>query len=462
MSFVNRIRPALSAIIASISLAASALAGGTPLGSAFTYQGQLKQGGSPYSGVAEFQFRLYDAATAGNQIGSTIALMRGNAPTVSNGVFKATLDFGLDGNGFPAFNGDARWLEVDVRTGLGSFITLSPRQAITATPYALATRGIAADSNGFVGIGTGLPEAPLHVLRGSAGAVAAFSLSSLALEGSTHNYLQMLAPTGFENGILFGYPTTGAAEGGIIYNGAATNNGLEFRTNGNLTRMSINAIGQVMIHNSNLFGGQLMVEANGYGIWANTSGEGQAIIGQANSTTGMTTGVWGISKSPAGSGVEGRNYATTGGAIGVRAKCDSSAGYDFFAAGAGVDYGTTSSIRWKRNIMPIADPLDRVEQIRGVWYDWDAAHGGRHDVGMIAEEVGKVMPEIVAWEANGIDANGMDYGKLTPLLVEAVKALRAEKDEQFAALEQEKQQLRDRLAALEAAVARLTPVRDRP
>ena len=41
---------------------------------------------------------------------------------------------------------------------------------------------------------------------------------------------------------------------------------------------------------------------------------------------------------------------------------------------------------------------------------------------MIAEEVGRVLPGIVVYEANGIDANGMDYSRLTPLLVEVAKA----------------------------------------
>jgi hypothetical protein len=48
---------------------------------------------------------------------------------------------------------------------------------------------------------------------------------------------------------------------------------------------------------------------------------------------------------------------------------------------------------------------------------------------MIAEEVGKVLPEIVDYEENGIDAVGMDYSKLTPLLVEAVKTLKRQADE---------------------------------
>ena len=49
-------------------------------------------------------------------------------------------------------------------------------------------------------------------------------------------------------------------------------------------------------------------------------------------------------------------------------------------------------------------------------------------MGMKTEEVGEVLPEIVQYEENGIDATGMDYSKLTSLLVEAVKALKKKND----------------------------------
>ncbi len=96
--------------------------------------------------------------------------------------------------------------------------------------------------------------------------------------------------------------------------------------------------------------------------------------------------------------------------------------YDFYAAGPGTNYGSSSSKRWKKNIVEIPDPIKKIKRLRGVYFDWDAAHGGQHDVGCIAEEVGKVLPEIVVYEENGIDADGMDYSKLTPLLIEAIKA----------------------------------------
>jgi uncharacterized protein involved in exopolysaccharide biosynthesis len=52
-------------------------------------------------------------------------------------------------------------------------------------------------------------------------------------------------------------------------------------------------------------------------------------------------------------------------------------------------------------------------------------------MGMIAEEAGKVVPEVVSYEDNGKDARGIDYARLTALLIEAVKQQQAEIKEQW-------------------------------
>ena len=78
-----------------------------------------------------------------------------------------------------------------------------------------------------------------------------------------------------------------------------------------------------------------------------------------------------------------------------------------------------SSRRWKTNIHPLNDALGKIERLRGVSYDLKAS--GKHEIGVIAEEVGEVVPEVVSYEANGKDAQGVDYGRLTALLIEAVK-----------------------------------------
>jgi len=123
--------------------------------------------------------------------------------------------------------------------------------------------------------------------------------------------------------------------------------------------------------------------------------------------------------------------------------------YDFYASGMGTDYGSSSSIRWKHDIRQIDEPLDKVCRLRGVYFTWDAEHGSEHDVGMIAEEVGEVLPEIVQYEKDSEYAKGMDYSRLTPLLVEAVKELKTEVDE----LRKANAQLRDRLEAIEKNAA---------
>jgi hypothetical protein len=100
------------------------------VGTAFTYQGRLTDGGVPANGTYDFDFLLYDLPSAGTIIGH---LPKGDV-TVTNGLFVVSLDFGAS-----AFSGQARYLQIWVRPGssTGSYTALSPRQEMTATPYAL-------------------------------------------------------------------------------------------------------------------------------------------------------------------------------------------------------------------------------------------------------------------------------------------------------------------------------------
>ena len=114
-----------------ISLARWALAQGTgpqgaSLGAGFTYQGRLTDtAGVP--GPCDLQFTLYDAASGAGQIGTP---QTKSGVTLNDGYFTVELDFGAG-----AFNGDARYLKIEVNCGSG-YTTLSPRQALTAAPYA--------------------------------------------------------------------------------------------------------------------------------------------------------------------------------------------------------------------------------------------------------------------------------------------------------------------------------------
>jgi hypothetical protein len=126
----------------------------TALGTSFSYQGRLVDAGSPANGAYDFQFLLEDSETGGAQIGSTAVKAD---VVVTNGLFTTDLDFGA-----AAFNGDARWIEIQVRAGSssGAYTVLSPRQSVSPAPYALYAKA----TGGFV--------VPLAVSGTSAGAPA--------------------------------------------------------------------------------------------------------------------------------------------------------------------------------------------------------------------------------------------------------------------------------------------------
>ena len=102
----------------------------------FTYQGKLNNGGSPANGTYELEFKVFDALTGGNQQGGTLDFTNANsnAVSVTGGVFTVQLDFG-------SAAAPNRFLEMGVRKpGDSAFTTLSPRQPLTAVPYAFRSQ----------------------------------------------------------------------------------------------------------------------------------------------------------------------------------------------------------------------------------------------------------------------------------------------------------------------------------
>ncbi len=127
---MTTIRPlALAACIAVAGLAAPALA--QPLTDAFTYQGRLIDAGSPADGGYDFEFRLFNAATGGTQLGGTIT--RTNQ-AVENGVFTQTLNFG------DQFEADRVFIEIRTRPNGAANYTTLPRQGLATTPFASQAR----------------------------------------------------------------------------------------------------------------------------------------------------------------------------------------------------------------------------------------------------------------------------------------------------------------------------------
>jgi trimeric autotransporter adhesin len=146
-------------------------------GTAFTYQGLLNTGSGPVTGNYDVAFSVWSAASGPTQVSGAIT----NALVVSQGLVTVTLDFGAG-----IFTGAERWLEIRVRTnGAAAFATLSPRQKIVATPYAMTAgnlTGVVSNSslagtysnpvvfnnagNSFSGNGAGLANVDAATLGG--------------------------------------------------------------------------------------------------------------------------------------------------------------------------------------------------------------------------------------------------------------------------------------------------------
>ncbi len=293
-------------------------------GTAFTYQGQLKDtGGKPITGTCDFQFGLWDALSGGIQVAGPVT------PTVlvTEGLFNALVDFGA-----PAFDGNARWLAVAVKcSGDPAFTPLSPRQALTPAPYALyaltAARLPWGASWSGSGTGTGLSL--------SGGAIGLYG------NGSLYGVQGQAASSG--TGVYGTAPITGVA-------GLATADdsiGVYGRSN---ATSGYGLYGYAPIGTAGVYGRS---GANfGYGLYGHATaatGASRGVYGLSDSTSGYgvygqgNTGVYGYTSSDNGYAVRG--FATAGsGTYGVYGSSSSTSGYGVYGSSQGTGvYGTGST-----------------------------------------------------------------------------------------------------------------------
>ncbi len=126
---------ALAVLAAGSALApafAQSTEGNVPIGSVFTYQGELKVAGLPASGLFDFEVCLFASGDPGDTTPLFCNLLH-NRPIETGGRFTLNMNFGAN------FDGSARFLEIRVRPGddEGDYASLQPRQAIRPTPEAL-------------------------------------------------------------------------------------------------------------------------------------------------------------------------------------------------------------------------------------------------------------------------------------------------------------------------------------
>jgi len=78
---------------------------------------------------------------------------------------------------------------------------------------------------------------------------------------------------------------------------------------------------------------------------------------------------------------------------------------------------TYSDIRYKTNIRPISNALDKINQLEGVYFNWKS--DGVQEIGLVAQQVEPIIPEVVTTDSEGYKS--IDYGRLTSLLIEGIK-----------------------------------------
>ena len=171
-------------------------------GTAFTYQGQLKLNGVSLNDPADFVFKLYGAASGGNQIGPSQTLP---GVPLARGLFTVKLDFGA-----AAFPGDARWLDIQVRhpAGGGAYQQLTPRQELTPATYAL---GLNLPFSGT----TASPSTPAFQVSNTTAA---------GIMGISQNGTGVVGQSTTENGVYGGSAATGWA--GVIGVNTSTGDGV--------------------------------------------------------------------------------------------------------------------------------------------------------------------------------------------------------------------------------------------
>lgn len=339
---------------------------------------------------------------------------------------------------------------------------------------------------GNVGIGLSSPSQKLHVngsglfngnITARAGVSGATALANTVgtLENSTNLYLSILTPNANEAGILFGNPAS-STHGGMVYNTASTPNGLQFRAN-SAVRMVINNSGNVGIGTTNpttqlhIRGGAsgAVPTSLGSAVFENDDDSNINILAPGD----KTTGIWFDHPGDDGSiifnhssvqhgfsfRIDGNTLMqiTNDGNVSIGAIFQPDEKLEVLGNGrftgtvtASCGVLSCSDIRYKKNITPLQNALARIQLLNGVYYHWDQdkfpdyAFSDQRQIGIIAQELESIFPEMVHTDSDGYKT--VDYSRMTPVLLEAIKEQQAQISSQQQQIDQlqmllEKQQL---------------------
>jgi hypothetical protein len=340
----------------------------------------------------------------------------------------------------------------------------------------VATAGsnrLSVNPSGNVGIGTNTPAQSLEVE----------GITSLGPAGSVYGY-----------SVNGSYPTIGFNAYGPSYIAGATGYGgiLQFQNgdgkliyytssnvsagtaHANFPLFTIAANGLVGIGTTTPAFGQLQVQAVGStAIYANALGSNDGVTGNSDTGAGVNGnssfgyGIFGNSAS--GYGV----YGTSNTNYGVYGSSGTNyAGYfsgDVHVTGclSATNLACASDERLKRDITPLSYGLPEVLKLRPVTWQWKDATRTEPNLGLVAQDVEPVLPELIIHNADNKGALGLNYMGLIPVLIKGMQEQQAQiEDQQKRIVEQQQQivdqheqnrKLEERLATLEKLLSTIQP-----
>jgi hypothetical protein len=347
---------------------------------------------------------------------------------VTNGIERGTV---MNTSGFWGFNTSAPNARVHINSAAGEDalrveVNGSTKLFVDDAGGVSVGSSLVAPANGLfvsgnVGIGTTAPEGNLHMFRASAGTVSANSNSPLVIENNTSTHISLLAPPANESGILFGNPTNNA-EGAIIYNPGGAH-GMQFITNG--------AAGMTLGSNGSLY---FTIAQRGI-FFENQQGLFDGASDQIATNSDFVPYFDGSNSL----GTDGRRW------------------FDIWAIDVTVN---SSDARLKKNIEDLPYGLEEIMKLHPVSYKWiknpDGQDGAKR-LGLLAQEVQRVIPEVVRdWcykddEKTGKKIKmptttlGLQYDAIIPVLIKGMP----EQQKIIATLE-------ERIAKLESALTAIT------
>jgi hypothetical protein len=335
---------------------------------------------------------------------------------------------------------------------------------------------------GNVGIGLPSPIQKFHVnggglfngvLTASTGASGATANGNAVgiFEDNSSAYINILTPNANESGVLFGNPTS-AVHGGILYNSSSTPNGLQFRTNGNVIRMSLsntgnlgigttNPVSKLHIRNGNsgadLYDAAMATFENNGDAYLNLYTPANKISGIRFTHPSDSAAIH-FNKGNVPNGFRFQIGSNTValvidelGRVGIGT---SSPDKQLHCVGNGEFGGTVtascgllacSDLRYKKNIVPLTNTISSIQLLNGVYYHWDKENfpekqfTDHRQIGIIAQELEKVFPEVVHTDDSGYKT--VDYSRLSPVLLEAIKEQQQIIDVQNKRLDHQQEQI---------------------